>query len=130
MTEIEIAWDKWIKRHALIFGFHTDRDMQMLLEWNLLFARAGFTPEELQEATEWLALNAHPRFPADHLALLSQRVRVRRGERDQVQEMLRRRDECRRKREAVQQQSECTISLSEVITQLVAQGKGGVSCPK
>jgi len=102
MSGAELAWVAWSQRHAAIFGLTTDTDARMFQEWCALFTKAGFTPEELQEATEWLALHApigSLRSRADHLMMLRERVRGRRGEREQYEERRRHQEERLRRKE-------------------------------
>lgn len=71
-------WTRWAERHGGLFGLIEDKDAGMLLELCEHFARQGHTPAELTEATEWLALNAPPRFRTEHLAALQERLREQR----------------------------------------------------
>lgn len=75
---MQAEWQAWIDRHAAIFALTTEQDARMLMEWCGLFAAAGWTPAELTEATDWIALHSPPRFRSEHLAALQERVRGRR----------------------------------------------------
>ena len=74
------TWDVWMQRHATIFGLTSDQDAGMLVEWARLFDSVGFSPEEMAQATDWLALNAPPKYRTEHLAALQSRVRTARAE--------------------------------------------------
>lgn len=71
-------FEGWAKRHALIFGF-AERDALMMASWRELFAAAGYTYDELSEATRHLALHVLPRFPNEHLAAIQTRIRESRA---------------------------------------------------
>lgn len=77
----QAEWDGWAARHGQLFALTTDADARMLAEWAGLFARAGYAPAELTEATEWLATNAPPRFRTEHLPALLERLRDQRQRR-------------------------------------------------
>lgn len=74
-------WQSWVEHHAAVFALSTEVDARMLAEWCGLFEKAGWTPAELREATDWVALHCPPRFRADHLIVLQERVRRRRIDR-------------------------------------------------
>ena len=67
-------FSEWAQRHAKIFGF-TEADYSMVLAWEGLFAAANYSPEDLADATDWLATNAPPAWPRDHLKAIQDRIR-------------------------------------------------------
>ncbi len=64
----------WTQQHSTIFGFSAD-EANMLVSWVKMFAREGFTPEELVAATNRLALAADPVWRRDHCNALVSLVR-------------------------------------------------------
>lgn len=74
-----MTWDEWARQHFAVFGMSTQADANMLSEWQRLFASAGFTADEVAEATDWVATHDPPRFRSDQLAALQARVRARRA---------------------------------------------------
>lgn len=74
----EPTWDDWAERHSTIFGLASDSDVAMLGEWTRLFASAGFTPREMMEASDNLALHDAPKYRSDHLRELPARARAAR----------------------------------------------------
>src|SRR5262245_15512746 len=66
---------EWAKRHAATFGLTRPQDEDLVLGWAAAFARSGWSVEELQDATAFLATRAPPRFREDHLAALVARLR-------------------------------------------------------
>ena len=52
----------------------------MLLAWIGAFVAAGFRPDDLQEATTWLAANEPPRYRPEHLDAIRRRIGQRRRE--------------------------------------------------
>jgi hypothetical protein len=77
MTPLEGLQD-WSVYHGDIFALTTKEDARMLLVWCELFLAEGYTPEELTEASKWLAMNDPPQFRSEHLAGLTGRVREQR----------------------------------------------------
>ncbi len=71
-------FSEWAERHAKIFGFN-ESDYEMLLAWDGLFAAANYSPEDLTDATDWLALHAPPAWPRDHLKAIQDRIRSQRA---------------------------------------------------
>ena len=71
------TWNVWIERHATLFVLRKDADLASLAAWAKRFAAAGMTPEELLDASEWLALHP-PAFLSQHLAALISVVNDRR----------------------------------------------------
>src|SRR5262245_57478261 len=72
-------YDVWAERHATVFRLNAGTDVSMFNAWRELFLAAGYTPEELHAATAWLATHAPPRFPADHLKALVERINAARA---------------------------------------------------
>lgn len=68
-------YEDWARHHALVFSLTTAEDAKMLLAWGDLFAASNFSPDELTQATDWLAMNSPPRFRTEHLKALQDRVR-------------------------------------------------------
>lgn len=69
-------WQDWVETHSRIFGLQSEADISMLVEWTHLFSSAGFSPEELDAASRWVAINAPPKFRTDHLQALLLRARA------------------------------------------------------
>jgi hypothetical protein len=65
----------WALYHAQLFGLDSPAEASMLRAWVELFAAERIAPEELTEASKWLAVNDPPRFRSDHLAKLMERVK-------------------------------------------------------
>jgi len=70
-----VNWNDWITKHARIFGMQSENEMAMLAEWANLFTTSGYTPEEMAEASQWVALNCEVRFRADLLPRLLSRAK-------------------------------------------------------
>jgi hypothetical protein len=70
----EINWTDWISYHSTIFALNTESDLNMLTEWARLFQMAGWTPTELKQASEWLALHEPPAYRSQHLVALQKRL--------------------------------------------------------
>jgi hypothetical protein len=73
-------FDEWVLYHARVFGMDRDQEYATFASWRKMFLGAGFTREELFEATEWLAVNDPPAFRDGHLRRLQQRIRGRRSD--------------------------------------------------
>lgn len=71
-------WDDWAAKHAMIFGLTSPGDAAMFGAWREVFARAGYTSEELNEATDYIAVNNPPRYRNEHLGAINRRVTERR----------------------------------------------------
>lgn len=70
-----MSWfDDWATRHATIFGLDAER-MKTVLSWEPLFMAAGYTMAELNGTTDWLAMNAPPKFWPEHLPAITGRIR-------------------------------------------------------
>lgn len=72
-----MTWSTWIERHATLFVLRKDSDLASLAAWAKRFAAAGMTPDELTDASEWLALHP-PAFLSQHLGALLSVVHDRR----------------------------------------------------
>ena len=66
---------EWVKHHATVFGLHAEADVMTLLSWEPLFVAAGYTSGDLHAATDWLAVNAPPKFRTEHLGAIQSRIR-------------------------------------------------------
>ena len=66
----------WCKQHAALFGAV---EAVSFLAWRRVFEAAGYTAAELAEASDWLALNRLPRWPNEHLAGITVRIKDRRA---------------------------------------------------
>lgn len=74
-----MTWKDWADFHRRLFGLTSEADAGMLATWVNLFHRAGYTPEELQSASERLALGEDaPKWRGDHPNALSRIVRSQR----------------------------------------------------
>lgn len=81
--EAKIAWDKWIIHHLTLFGKQRSADwIETVDSWRQVFAPAGYTADELTEASNWIAIHNPPTWPAEHLAALMSRLHTQRQ--DQV----------------------------------------------
>lgn len=56
-----MTWDRWVARHALLFGTTGDADLARLREWAKLLGDDGYTPALMAKASEAL-LRRPPRF--------------------------------------------------------------------
>ncbi len=75
-----MSWfTEWARHHATVFGILDEAGLAMLASWEPLFLAAGYLGPELHLATDWLAVNAPPRFRTDHLPALRQRLLDRRA---------------------------------------------------
>jgi hypothetical protein len=76
------TWPEWVDRHASVFALTHPRDLTMLGRWVVIFDLAGWTPDELDRATDWLALNADAfKSRSQHLAAIKDFVK---GERQKA----------------------------------------------
>lgn len=75
----ENPWVRWAHRHMMLFGLTSDKSAEMIGEWCRLLFAGGYDPAELELATDWLALNAPPQYPGEHLAALQKRVKEQRA---------------------------------------------------
>lgn len=73
-------WKEWAVHHSRVFSLLSSDELLMVYEWTQLFHGVGFSPEEMAQATDWLALNAPPKYRTEHLAALQSRVRTARAE--------------------------------------------------
>lgn len=74
-----MTFEAWVDLHCLRFGLATEADAKMLLSWGPAFAASGYTVAELAEATDWMTARSAPRFRADHLQMIQQRIAERRS---------------------------------------------------
>jgi hypothetical protein len=70
------GFNAWAERHCTVFGLLDARQMEMVASWQEFFDHCGYTADELNAATTWLACNDPPRFPSDHLPALQRRLRL------------------------------------------------------
>ncbi len=70
-----VTWPDWISKHAAIFGMSQEGQLLTLKEWARLFDRQGYTPREMIEASEWVAMNSEVRFREELLPKLRNRAR-------------------------------------------------------
>lgn len=73
-----MTYEEWGNYHLTTFGMTTPENILMIGTWCELFASAMITPEELMMVTRWLALHDPPKFRADHLIGIQQRIREQR----------------------------------------------------
>lgn len=73
-----MTFNDWGKAHAARFRIDERKEAVTLFAWCELLATAGFTPEELDEASKWIALNDPPAKYADHVPKLKLRVTMQR----------------------------------------------------
>lgn len=85
------TWATWIERHATLFVLRKDSDLDTLAAWAKRFAAAGMTPDELLDASEWLALHP-PAFLSQHLGALVSVVNDRRFRRQNAAAAVERRE--------------------------------------
>lgn len=69
------GFSQWARRHCVIFGLTEPKHMEMVTSWQDLFQAAGYCAVDLNDATDWLANNAPPRFASEHLGALTRRMR-------------------------------------------------------
>lgn len=77
------SFDEWARRHQVLFGLNSDENIAMVLAWEDIFEAAGVSLPELDDATQYMATQAAPRFPSDHLPAIQQRIREQRTKREQ-----------------------------------------------
>ncbi len=65
---------EWAQRHARIFCLD-DKTINSVLSWEGLFAAANYLPDELNDATDWIAANAAGIKPWEHLAAIQDRIK-------------------------------------------------------
>lgn len=68
-------FDAWIERHTRVFGLVPEFGLRTMSLWFNLFTAASYTVAELNEATDWLALNAPPAKYEHHLWAIQSRIR-------------------------------------------------------
>ncbi len=68
-------FSEWARRHCVVFAFD-EAKVNTVLSWEGLFAAANYGPEELNEATDWIAVNAPGLKPWDHLAAIQDRIKT------------------------------------------------------
>lgn len=73
------GFNDWLKHHCTVFGLHDPKQIETVASWQPLFDAAGYTAPQLTEATDWLALNAPPRFLNEHLPALRARLTEQRA---------------------------------------------------
>ena len=73
------GFQEWASRHCTIFGLFDPRQMEMVKLWRPIFEGAGFVADDLNAATDRLATNAPPKYPADHREALLQQLRAQRA---------------------------------------------------
>ena len=71
-----MTWTQWIAFHASLFSMQSDADAQTLGVWIDLFIKEGFTPEQMKEASEWVALNTEIKYRSDLLPRLLSKGRI------------------------------------------------------
>lgn len=71
----EATWSDWVDKHATIFNMTQEGQLLTLREWAQMFRKHGFTPQELIDASEWVAMNVEVRFREELLPKLRARVR-------------------------------------------------------
>lgn len=67
------TWKEWVDYHAKMFAFD-ERSMIAAATWVGQFKARKFSPDELCEITDWLAMNDPPRWPDDHLTKIRERM--------------------------------------------------------
>jgi hypothetical protein len=115
------GFTEWARRHCTVFGLLDAKQVAMVASWQPTFDLLGWTAAELHEATTWLAANAPPRFPSEHLPALRQRVLDVRARRDLDDQMLTRREEGERLR----QESQAAGGLAALAAKARRRGPGG-----
>lgn len=67
------TYEFWAQYHASLFGLHTDADLEMLLAWARLFEKHGYTPDELMQASDFMAIhNPCPKW--EHLRAIKDAI--------------------------------------------------------
>lgn len=66
----EPGWDDWVQRHAVLFCWDRPADIERLVAWSAVFARAGRTPAQMVAASEYVVTQDPPKFHSDHLRAL------------------------------------------------------------
>lgn len=69
-----IGFAAWAEKHCTVFGMFDPKHVQMVASWQPLFDAAGYASADLDEATQWLALHAPPKFPNEHLDAIRRRL--------------------------------------------------------
>lgn len=69
----------WCLRHANVFGIANANGLAMIASWEDLFAAAGYSAADLNDATDWLATHAPPKFLNEHLGAITNRIRDRKA---------------------------------------------------
>lgn len=65
-----MTWDNWIEYHGTLFALTDDMALLMMGQWVKVFDRAGYSPEQMTQATDSFALNSQPLYRGDHLQTL------------------------------------------------------------
>ena len=78
--EAKAGYLKWVERHASLFGFYSEDALRTIVDWAGLFQRSGYTAEELEEATDYLAFNGGDKvpYPADQMFAMRDHIQERR----------------------------------------------------
>lgn len=87
-----MTWVQWIDHFASLFGVTDDAGWQTLDAWAQTFERAGYTPEELTEATDFVLVNVEVKFwrnAAPHLGARVRAVREQQALRQQAEDAAR-----------------------------------------
>ena len=69
-------YNEWGARHASLFGLRSEQDAASVSEWVDLFRKSGITVEELNRASDWLALHQPPKWASEHLGALKSTVEL------------------------------------------------------
>lgn len=68
------GFSDWLKHHCTVFSIYDPERIETVASWQPLFDAAGYTAAELTTATDWLAMNASPKYPSDHLGAIRSRL--------------------------------------------------------
>lgn len=70
-----MTFEQWAGKHCQTFGLLDPSEFAMVLSWRVpLCDLSGYSVDELESATAWMAAKAAPKFRTDHLRLIQERV--------------------------------------------------------
>lgn len=75
-----MTYQQWAEAHASIFGLISIEEIKMILSWQAIFSMCGYSIEELQEATSYLASGHSPKYRTEHLQAIHDRIKKQRQE--------------------------------------------------
>lgn len=76
---MNLSYHDWCKQHATMFSLQGDGDPAMLHAWAMAFSAAGHSPDDLSEATQYLATTPGkvPQTRPQHIDAINARLRER-----------------------------------------------------